>query len=345
MMPTPKSFDSMARKSALLMQKELIEQAAPIIFKIEDIIIENSGTQTHKKLSSAIEPVIRFYLIEETAIRYADESALFLQRLPEYIRTYRDAFEKVLHIRSPKNPENYLHALIHIHLGKFYDLIELHDKAELHYNRAINVLSNRQLSDSDFMAVVLCNLGRTYFLQGREIEAEMTLNNAYDIQKATGREYTSITLQIINNLAVCVADDKVHAYIKKATKVRKKIFAPESPENSESFMGMAEMFGNQGKYSIAIGYYKKALQYQRNENPIDHKKIFYTLYLLALRSISTGNYKAAYQYFVDAQREETLSINQMIFMLNDKDRLEFLEETYKYLYLYVTFVKLFMIKN
>ena len=241
--------------------------------------------------------------------------------------------------------EIFLHVLVLTNLGKFYDLIELHDNAELHYNKAINVLLERQEGNSELMAVVLCNLGRTYFMQGKESEAEKLWNKAYEVQKNTGREYSSITLQIFNYLSACVSDDKVFDYIKKSNKVRKKIFPPDSPEHSETFMAMADMFLNQKKHSRAIAYYKRALHFQKNENPIDHKKIFYTLYLLALGHVQTGNHKAAHQYFINAQKEETLCINQMLFILNDKDRLKFLEETYKYLYLYLTFVKLFMIKN
>jgi len=338
-------IDSMARKATLLIKKGNIQQVAPIIFKIEDLIINHSNNLKHKKLSSALEQVIRFYLIEETTKKYADSFELFLQHFTEYIRTYRDAFEKVLENRSPNNPEFYLHALIYNHLGKYYDSIELHDKAELHFKKAISVISTCQLDDSEFMAVTYCNLGRTYYMQGKESEAELIWYKGYDIQKTNEREYTPVSLQILNYLTVCVAADKADTYLKVADKIRKRIFAPDSPENSESIIAIAEMLGYRGKHSRSITYYNKALQCQRREIPVDHKKIFYTLYCLALRAVSAGYHRAAYRYLAEAQREESLSINKALFILNDEDRLEFLDKTYKYLYLYMNFVDKFMKNN
>lgn len=335
----------MARKAAMLTKKGQIEQAAPIIFQIENVIIHHSGSHTHKNLSQALDPVIRFYFTEKIESQHPNELALFLQRLPEYIRIYCDAFENILNTLPQNESEILLYVLVCSHLGNFYDAIELYDNAESDYKKAINTLTKHKKTDSELMAVVLCNLGHTYFMQGKENEAEKTWDKAYEIQKNAGREYSSVTLQILNYLSECVSDNKINAYIKKAVRIRNKIFPSGSPGHSESILAMAEMFRAQKKYSRAATYYKRALRLQQNESSFHSKKIFFTLYLLASLYVQMANHRAAHRYFINAQKEETAWINRMLFILSDRDRSKFLEETYKYLYLYVTFIKTFMTSN
>jgi len=345
MTQAPDDFDGMVRKATMLANKGLIEQAAPIIFKIDDMITNSSNTLTHNKISNALLPVIRFYFTEEINERYPDKVKSFVKRFTEYIRVYRNAFEDILNIPARNDYENIFYALVNNHLGNFYELIELHDNAELNYNAGIEILKNYQEGKSELSAMLHCNLGHTYYMQGKETETRTILYKAYDIQKEMNRQYTICTANILSYLSICVDDDNVNKYVKESIKIRRHIFPPESPEHSESLIAIALMLVSRGRHARAIVYYQKALLVQQNKIPVDHKEIFNTLYLLALGSVQINKYTMAYRYFIKAQTEETLWINQKVWIFNDYDRAEFLERTYEYLQVFMTFVNVFMNKN
>lgn len=345
MIHVPDDFDRMVKKAILLMNKGFFDKAAPLVFKIDDIIVNSSNTLTYKKFSNALGPLIRFYFTEVVDKGYPDKFNSFIERLPEYIRTYRNVFEDVLKRPAKSNHENFLYALAHLHLGRFYDSIELNDNAKSNYNKAIDLLMISKGDNSEVMATVLCNLGLTCAKQDNETEAITLWNKAYDIQKAMNRQYSICTAQILTYLSSYADREKANTYLKEAVKIRRRVLPTESPEHSESFMTIAGILDSKGETARAITYYKKALLCQHRKTPVDHMELFNTLSILSLLYIKGGSYRMAYRHFMSAQTEETRWINQKVWVLNDDDRSKFLEEAFIYLKLFINYVIVFMVNK
>ena len=201
-----------------------------------------------------------------------------------------------------KYDENYLISLNN--LAYIYSLDGQFEKAEIWYNKIIEIRKKTNGENHPDYALSLSNLASTYIDEGKYSLAEPLYILSLKIRKKNYGEKSKEYLSTLNNLAITYDDEGKYSlaeplYI-KSLEIRKEIFGEKSSEYLSSLNNLANCFNLQGRYLEAETLFEKVLKTRKETIGEDNLDYSISLTNLAILYVNQGKYSLAEPLYIKA---------------------------------------------
>ncbi|MGC0372444.1 MAG: hypothetical protein DGJ47_001157, partial [Rickettsiaceae bacterium] len=177
---------------------------------------------------------------------------------------------KVAYATNPNHPEI---ALNYMNLGSSYIHKGDHDKAIIHYHKALEIQKIAYAGNPNHpnIAKNYMSLGVSYVSKGEYDQAIIYCQKSLDIQKVayvTRPNHPEISLNYMNLGSSYIHkgdDDKAIIHYHKALEIQKIAYAvnPNHPNIAKNYMNLGVSYVSKGEYDKGITYYHKALEIQK----------------------------------------------------------------------------------
>ncbi len=255
---------------------------------------EAKNAKAEAAIAKAVSDFLRLDLLRMAA---ADsQAAAGLSPDPNIkLRTLLDRAAERIDERFADQP--HLEATIRITLGDAYHSIGDYQKAELHFQKAVD-LHKQVLGQEDVTTIASINgLACAYRAQGRHDEAEILFRQTLEIgRRVLGVEH-QVTLTILNNLALVyqskgLYEDAEKLHIEALAK-QKRTLGDEHPDVLRSVDNLARVYSRQGRYDEAEELQRQNLETTTRTLGKEHPATLEAMFNLAVTYHDQAHYDAA----------------------------------------------------
>ena len=189
-------------------------------------------------------------------------------------------------------------------LGNFYKGKGFYERAELWYEKCVEIVRTRLGSTHSYVATSLIYLASIYEEQGRYAEAEPLFLQALEIYKQQLGSKHPYVATSLNNLAHLYDSQgrytEAEPLFSEALEMRKQLLGSAHPNIATSLSNLASLYRSQGRYSEAEPLCLEALEMRKQLLGSAHLDIATSLNNLANLYRFQGRYSEAEPLFIEA---------------------------------------------
>jgi CHAT domain-containing protein/tetratricopeptide (TPR) repeat protein len=279
---------------------------------------------------------------EDTAHCLHELASLLLREgeYPQSIVYYEQALDI---LEKAEDPEHIGMASIQSNLGFLFRMIGDYSKAQSYYEQSLEIFRNEASTEhNEAIATILNNLGRLYHVKGDTVRAVAYYKESADIlEKVVGLEHDE-TAKVIHNIAVLLHDlgrhDDAKQYYERALMIKRKVLGYSHPSTALTVNCLGTLFRSTEDYSQALSYLEQALAIRKQVLPQTHPDTATSLYNVAGLYVILNRKLEAFQLMSQAISADNWIIGQVFSVGSESQRTVFLNQTYKFLTIFLSFV-------